>query len=146
MGQFAAMTGVHYETARHWGRTRSGCSQAFPCWVPPMLEMMNPTVSERPPNEAMHWPRPKLTETRALRHDEKSGVTMNNNTDISEYYKLVIRRGAPGHRPFVWEIRHKATAQMPKSSAVPFVTMDEAHRSGLSALTRLIGEPTVRKQ
>jgi hypothetical protein len=71
---------------------------------------------------------------------------MNNNTDISEYYKLVIRRGVPGHRPFVWEIRHKATAQVLQSSAGPFVTMDEAHRSGISALTRLIGKPTAGKQ
>jgi hypothetical protein len=70
---------------------------------------------------------------------------MSSNTDISEYYKLVIRRGALGHRPFVWEIRHKATAQVLQNSAEPFATMDEAHRSGLSALARLTGNPTADK-
>jgi hypothetical protein len=42
---FAAMTGVQYETARHWGRARDGRPQAFPRWVPPILEMMDPSVS-----------------------------------------------------------------------------------------------------
>jgi hypothetical protein len=71
---------------------------------------------------------------------------MSSNTDISEYYKLVIRRGAQGHRPFVWEIQHKATAHVLENSAEPFATMDEAHRSGLSALTRLIGKLSAGKQ
>jgi hypothetical protein len=62
---------------------------------------------------------------------------MSSNTDISEHYQLVIRRGALGHRPFVWEIRHKITARVLQNSAEPFATMDEAHRSGLSALARL---------
>jgi hypothetical protein len=53
---FAAMTGVQYETARHWGGTRSGHPQKFPRWVPLMLEMMDPTVSRRPPDQAMHRP------------------------------------------------------------------------------------------
>ena len=43
--RFAAMTGVQYETARHWG----GHPQAR--WVPPMVEMMVPSVS-RP----YRWP------------------------------------------------------------------------------------------
>jgi hypothetical protein len=51
--RFAAMTGVQYETARHWGGTRSGKLQEFPRWVPLMLEMMDPTVSQRPPDQAM---------------------------------------------------------------------------------------------
>jgi hypothetical protein len=50
---FAAMTGVHYETARHWGGSRSGLPQEFPRWVPLMLEMMDPTVSRRPPDDAV---------------------------------------------------------------------------------------------
>ena len=36
--RFAAMTGVQYETARHWGGSRSGKPQEFPRWVPLMLE------------------------------------------------------------------------------------------------------------
>jgi hypothetical protein len=36
--RFAAMTGVQYETARHWGVARKGNPQEFPRWVPLMLE------------------------------------------------------------------------------------------------------------
>jgi hypothetical protein len=43
---FVAMTGVQYETVRHWGRARDGRAQAFPRWVPLMLEMMDPSVSQ----------------------------------------------------------------------------------------------------
>jgi hypothetical protein len=56
--RFAAMTGVHYETARHWGGSRSGLPQVFPRWVPLMLEMMDPTVSRKPPDDAVR-PRPR---------------------------------------------------------------------------------------
>jgi hypothetical protein len=56
---FATMTGVQYETARHWGATRSGHPQAFPRWVPLMLEMMDPTVSRKPPGDAVRRPRPR---------------------------------------------------------------------------------------
>ena len=55
---FAAMTGVHYETARHWGGSRNGLAQEFPRWVPLMLEMMDPTVSRKPPDHAVR-PRPR---------------------------------------------------------------------------------------
>ena len=55
---FAAMTGVHYETARHWGGSRNGLPQEFPRWVPLMLEMMDPTVSRKPPDDAVR-PRPR---------------------------------------------------------------------------------------
>jgi hypothetical protein len=55
---FAAMTGVHYETARHWGGSRSGIPQEFPRWVPLVLEMMDPTVSRKPPDDAVR-PRPR---------------------------------------------------------------------------------------
>ena len=41
---FAALTGVQYETARHWGVVRNGHPQEYPRWVPLMLEMMDPTV------------------------------------------------------------------------------------------------------
>lgn len=51
--RFAAMTGVQYETARHWGGSRSGKPQEFPHWVPLMLEMMDATVAQRPPDQAM---------------------------------------------------------------------------------------------
>jgi hypothetical protein len=48
MRQFAAMTGVCYETARHWGGTRSGRSHAFPRLVPLMLDMMDDGISKAP--------------------------------------------------------------------------------------------------
>jgi hypothetical protein len=51
--RFAAMTGVQYETARHWGAARHGHLQKFPRWVPLMLEMMDPTVSRKPPDKAL---------------------------------------------------------------------------------------------
>jgi hypothetical protein len=57
--RFAAMTGVQYETARHWGVARHGHAQEFPRWVPLMPEMMDPTVSRYPPNVAMRRPRPR---------------------------------------------------------------------------------------
>jgi hypothetical protein len=62
---FAAMTGVHYETARHWGGTRSGNPQGYPRWVPLMLEMMDPTVSWKPPADAVNRPRPRSDDTKA---------------------------------------------------------------------------------
>ena len=40
--RFAAVTGVQYETARHWGVVRHGHPQDFPRWVPLMLEMDGP--------------------------------------------------------------------------------------------------------
>ena len=52
--RFAAMTGVQYEMARHWGVVRHGHPQEFPRWVPLMLEMMDPSVSRKPPNEAVY--------------------------------------------------------------------------------------------
>ena len=49
--RFAAMTGVRSETARHWGVVGHGHPQEFPRWVPLMLEMMDPSVSRKPPSE-----------------------------------------------------------------------------------------------
>jgi hypothetical protein len=66
---FAAMTGVQYETARHWGRARDGRPQAFPRWVPLILEMMDPSVSQYPPNEAVR--RPLFTSNSAKRHFDR---------------------------------------------------------------------------
>ena len=62
--RFAAMTGVHYETARHWGGARSGRPQEFPRWVPLMLEMMDSTVCQEPPDDAVKRPRPRSDDTR----------------------------------------------------------------------------------
>jgi hypothetical protein len=67
---------------------------------------------------------------------------MSSNTDINENYHVVVRRGAVGRRPFIWEIQHKETARVLRNSTEPFATMDEAHRSGLSALARLSGSTT----
>ena len=51
--RFAAMTGVQYETARHWGVARNEYPLEFPRWVPLMLEMMDPTVSRNSPDKAL---------------------------------------------------------------------------------------------
>jgi hypothetical protein len=64
MRRFAAMTGVQYETARHWGVVRHGHPQDFPRWVPLMLEMMDPTVSRKPPDRTLLRPRPRADEAR----------------------------------------------------------------------------------
>jgi hypothetical protein len=58
--RFAAITGVQYETARHWGVARKGHPQEFPRWVPLMLEMMDPSVSRKPPEKALLRPLPRL--------------------------------------------------------------------------------------
>jgi hypothetical protein len=50
--RFAAMTGVQYATARHWGVA----GRDFPRWVPLTLEMMDPTVSMKPPNDLHRAP------------------------------------------------------------------------------------------
>ena len=60
-----------------------------------------------------------------------------SNTDINEFYHVVVRRGAVGQKPFIWEIQHTETARVLRSSEQPFVSMEEAHRSGLSAIARL---------
>ena len=62
---------------------------------------------------------------------------MSSNSDFNEYYHLVVRRGAVGRKQFVWETQDNDTARVLQSSEKPFATMEEAHRSGLSALARL---------
>jgi hypothetical protein len=69
---------------------------------------------------------------------------VNSNIEASEFYHVVVRRGAVARnllqvvrKPFVWEIRHKETTQLLGSSAEPFANMEEAHRFGLLALARL---------
>ena len=69
---------------------------------------------------------------------------MSSNTDINEIYHIVVRRGAVGPRPFVWEIRHKLSEFVLRSSEQPFTNMEEAHRSGHSALERLSRTATAR--
>jgi hypothetical protein len=147
---FAAMTGVHYETARHWGGRRIGHRQEFPRWVPLMLEMMGRTVSRKPPNDAVSRPRPdRMTRGTILGNNLSAAVCrtslasreawghMSSNSDINEHYHLVVRRGAVGRKQFVWEIQDNDTARVIQSSMEPFATMEEAHRSGLSALACL---------
>jgi hypothetical protein len=69
---------------------------------------------------------------------------MSSKTDISEIYHLVVRRGAVGQRPFVWEIRHRLTEFVLRGSEQPFTNMEEAHRSGHSVLERLSRTATAR--
>ena len=42
-----------------WGVARNGHSQKFPRWVPLMLEMMDPKVTRKPPDEATYRPSPR---------------------------------------------------------------------------------------
>ena len=58
---------------------------------------------------------------------------MGSSNKINDYH-VVVRRGMVGRDPFVWEIQHKDTAYVLHSSAKPFANMEEAYRSGLSAL------------
>jgi hypothetical protein len=69
---------------------------------------------------------------------------MSRNTDINETYRVVVRRGTVGSRPFVWEIRHNLTEFVLRGSRQPFANMEEAHRSGHSALERLSRTATAR--
>ncbi len=69
---------------------------------------------------------------------------MGSNTDINEIYCVVVRRGAVGERPFVWEIRHKLTEIVLRGSQQTLAHLEEAHRSGHSALERLSGIATAR--
>ena len=69
---------------------------------------------------------------------------MSSNTDINEIYHIVVRRGAVGPRPFVWEIRHKLSGFVLRGSEQPFTNMEEAHRSGHSVLERLSRTATAR--
>jgi AraC-like DNA-binding protein len=69
---------------------------------------------------------------------------MSDSTGIYEYYHVVVRRGAVGPRPFVWEIRHKDTARMMRGSEQPFAIMEVADRSGYSALERLSNTSAAR--
>ena len=62
---------------------------------------------------------------------------MSSNSDINEYYHLVVRRGAVGRKQFVCEIQDNDTARVLQRSEKPFATMEEAHQSGLSALACL---------
>jgi hypothetical protein len=69
---------------------------------------------------------------------------MSDSRGIYEYYRVVVRRGAVGPKLFVWEIQHKDTARVLRGSEQPFATMEEAHRSGYSALERLSSTPAAR--
>jgi hypothetical protein len=70
---------------------------------------------------------------------------MSSDTGINEYYHVVVRRGAVGQRRYVWEIQHKDTAWVLRGSEQPFATMEEAHRSGHTALERLSRAATARE-
>jgi hypothetical protein len=115
-----------------------------------MLEMMDRTVSRKPPNDAVSRPRPdRMTRGTILGNNLSAAVCrtslasreawghMSSNSDINEHYHLVVRRGAVGRKQFVWEIQDNDTARVLQSSMEPFATMEEAHRSGLSALACL---------
>jgi hypothetical protein len=61
----------------------------------------------------------------------------NTNGKYSVVVRRVARRGAARREPFVWEIQHDDSAHVLLSSPEPFASMEEAHRSGRSALARL---------
>jgi hypothetical protein len=68
---FAAMTGVHYETARHWGGTRSGNPQGYPRWVPLMLEMMDPDCKSEASSRCRETATPQIR-----RHEARSRLAI----------------------------------------------------------------------
>jgi hypothetical protein len=52
-------------------------------------------------------------------------------------HRVVVRRAAAGRKPFVWEIMHKLSDKVLQASSKSFVSLDEAHTSGLVALKKL---------
>ena len=70
---------------------------------------------------------------------------MSGSMGINDDYHVVVRRGAVGPRPFIWEIQHKDTARVLRGSEQPFATMEAAHRSGYSALERLSSTAAARQ-
>ena len=46
---------------------------------------------------------------------------MSSNTDINQIYRVVVRRGAVGPRPLVWEFRHKLSEYVVRSGAASTV-------------------------
>jgi hypothetical protein len=70
---------------------------------------------------------------------------MRSNSSIKKVYRVVVRRGALGQRPFVWEIRHELTEIVLRGSEETFANMEEAHRSGHAALEHLSGAAAARE-
>jgi hypothetical protein len=132
------------------GRKSKQTPPGVPRWVPLMLEM-DRTVSRKPPDDAASRPRPdRMTRGTILAGNNLLAAVcrtslasrevwgyMSSNSDINEYYHLVVRRGAVGRKQFVWEIQDNDTVRVLQSSEKPFATMEEALRSGLSALACL---------
>jgi hypothetical protein len=104
--------------------------------VPLMLEM-DRTVSRKPPDDAASRPRPDRMTRGTILAGNNLVAAVSSNSDINEYYHLVVRRGAVGRKQFVWEIQDNDTVRVLQSSEKPFATMEEALRSGLSALACL---------
>jgi hypothetical protein len=60
-----------------------------------------------------------------------------NASDINEFYHVVVRRGAAGRKPFIWEIKRKTTEQVLRTSPESFASLEEAHISGMAAIVKL---------
>jgi hypothetical protein len=60
-----------------------------------------------------------------------------NASDINEFYHVVVRRGAVGRKPYVWEIKEKRTEQVLRTSPEAFASMEEAHIAGMAAIVKL---------
>jgi hypothetical protein len=80
--------------------------------------------------------RETITRDLSQSQQEKFGAVMSNNIETIEFYRVVVRRGAvikPAgvvRKPFVWEIRHRETAQLFGSSAQPCVRPHPDARAG----------------
>jgi hypothetical protein len=60
-----------------------------------------------------------------------------NASDINEFYHVVVRRGAVGRKPFIWEIKQKTTEKVLRTSPEAFASLEEAHISGMAAIVNL---------
>jgi hypothetical protein len=63
--------------------------------------------------------------------------------DVSEHYRVVVRRGAGGRKPYIWEIKDKVAEIVIQASEGTFISLEEAHDRGLEVLRRLPA-PTAR--
>jgi hypothetical protein len=57
-----------------------------------------------------------------------------STSDVNELHIVVVRRAVVGRKPFIWEIKHKVSDKIVARSARSFISLDEAHSSGMTAI------------
>jgi hypothetical protein len=57
-----------------------------------------------------------------------------STSDVNELHLVVVRRAVVGRKPFIWEIKHKVSDKIVARSARSFISLDEAHSSGMTAI------------